>query len=90
MTVVHSGRIRVAFVAFAPYSDTASLLDLPGARRLIGRARREADVVVAYMHAGAEGTGAQHVTGQEETYVARIGAIRRRSRKWRWTPAPTW
>jgi poly-gamma-glutamate capsule biosynthesis protein CapA/YwtB (metallophosphatase superfamily) len=59
----------VAFVAFAPYAYTASLLDLPGARALIRQAARTARIVVAYMHAGAEGTEADHVTGREEVYL---------------------
>ena len=32
------------------------------------KAAGQADVVVVYMHAGAEGTEYQHVTGQEEIY----------------------
>jgi len=69
ITVVHAGGLRVAVLGFAPYSDTASLLDLPAARALIDRADTMADIVVAAIHAGAEGTGATHVTGQEESYV---------------------
>jgi poly-gamma-glutamate capsule biosynthesis protein CapA/YwtB (metallophosphatase superfamily) len=69
ITLVRANGVKVAFVAFAPYTYTASLLNLPAARALIGRARREADVVVAYMHAGAEGSGADHVTGREELYL---------------------
>ena len=69
ITVVRRGALRVAFVAFAPYSDTASLLDLDGARRLVARAARSADIVVCAMHAGAEGTAALHLTGGAETYV---------------------
>ena len=40
-----------------------------GHASLIQRARGRADLVVMYMHAGAEGSDADHVTGQEETYV---------------------
>jgi Bacterial capsule synthesis protein PGA_cap len=69
ITVVRARGVRVAFVAFAPYTDTANLLDLPAARALIRRARLRADLVVVYMHAGAEGSDADDVTGQEETYV---------------------
>jgi poly-gamma-glutamate capsule biosynthesis protein CapA/YwtB (metallophosphatase superfamily) len=53
----------------APYSDTASLLDLPAARVLIEHADALADIVVVAIHAGAEGTDAEHVTGSEESYV---------------------
>jgi hypothetical protein len=69
ITVVHAGGLHVAMLGFAPYSDTASLLDLPAARALIERADRLADIVVVAIHAGAEGTGAMHVTGGEESYV---------------------
>ena len=69
VTVVNAGSIRVAFVGFAPYRETSNLLDLDGARTLLRTARQQSDVVVAYMHAGAEGSDAQHVTGEEESYV---------------------
>ncbi len=61
--------LNVAFLGFAPYSNTASLTDLEAARSLIARARRSADIVVVAIHAGAEGSDAQHVTGEEETYL---------------------
>lgn len=66
ITVVHANGTRVAFVAFAPYFYDASLTDLPAARALIEKARVGGGVVVAYMHSGAEGSDADHVTGQEE------------------------
>jgi poly-gamma-glutamate capsule biosynthesis protein CapA/YwtB (metallophosphatase superfamily) len=69
ITLVRAGKVRVAFVAFAPYPNTADLLDLATAATLIKKARREAPVVVVYMHAGAEGSDADHVTGHEEFYV---------------------
>jgi poly-gamma-glutamate capsule biosynthesis protein CapA/YwtB (metallophosphatase superfamily) len=67
--VVTQGATKVAFAAFAPYSNTNNLLDLTAAKQLIAQARAEATVVVVYMHAGAEGSSADHVTGQDETYV---------------------
>jgi poly-gamma-glutamate capsule biosynthesis protein CapA/YwtB (metallophosphatase superfamily) len=69
ITVVRDHGVKVAFVAFAPYAYDASLLDLPAARSLIKRAAREAALVVVYMHAGAEGAAADHVTGREEYYL---------------------
>jgi poly-gamma-glutamate capsule biosynthesis protein CapA/YwtB (metallophosphatase superfamily) len=69
ITRVKAHGVKVAFVAFAPYANTASLLDLPAARALIKRATRRASVVVVYMHAGAEGAAADHVTGHEEYYL---------------------
>jgi hypothetical protein len=69
ITLVKAHGVPVAFLAFAPYSDTASLLDLAAARALIKRAAGLASVVVVYMHAGAEGATAEHVTGQEEYFL---------------------
>jgi poly-gamma-glutamate capsule biosynthesis protein CapA/YwtB (metallophosphatase superfamily) len=69
ITVVTAHGIKVAFVAFAPYDYDTNLLDLPAAQALIEQARREAAFVVVYMHAGAEGASADHVTGREEYYL---------------------
>ena len=69
ITVVHAGGEKLAFLGFAPYANTASLTDLPAARALIEAADRRADIVVVAIHAGAEGAEAQHVTGEEETYL---------------------
>ncbi len=67
--IVHVGSTSVAFIGFAPYTNTNDLLDLAAAKALIQKARLEADVVAVYMHSGAEGSEADHVTGQEEYYV---------------------
>jgi poly-gamma-glutamate capsule biosynthesis protein CapA/YwtB (metallophosphatase superfamily) len=69
ITVVDVKGLKAAFLGFAPYGNTASLLNLRAARHLIGKAARAADIVVVAIHAGAEGTGALHVTGQEEHYL---------------------
>jgi len=66
--IVHEGSVKVAFVDFAPYYNTNNLLDQANATQLISRAKRLADLVVVYMHAGAEGTSADHVTRGTETY----------------------
>jgi poly-gamma-glutamate capsule biosynthesis protein CapA/YwtB (metallophosphatase superfamily) len=69
ITVLHVKGLRIAFVGFAPYPNTAPLNDLHAARRLIRRAARRADLVVCAIHAGAEGTSALHLTGGEEIYL---------------------
>ena len=69
VTVLDSGKEKVAFLGFAPYSNTAPLTDLPVAQAMIEEAAAEANVVVVAIHAGAEGVEAQHVTGTEETYL---------------------
>ena len=66
--VTRVGATKVAFVDFAPYWNTNNLLNLPVAAQLIARAKTMADVVVVYMHAGAEGPAADHVTRSTETY----------------------
>src|SRR4051812_18257849 len=55
--------VRVAVVGFAPYPWAQSLLDIPAAQALVRKADQWADVVVATMHAGAEGSTHMNVTG---------------------------
>jgi hypothetical protein len=69
ITMVKTGGRRVAFLGFAPYGNTASLTDLETARALIEDAAAAADIVVVAIHAGAEGIGAEHVSGAEEEYL---------------------
>lgn len=66
--VVHVRGISVAFVDFAPYYLTNNLLDFTRAAQLIAQAKREAQVVIVYMHAGAEGPSADHVTRATEYF----------------------
>ena len=61
--------VHIAVVAFAPYGRTNNLLDSSAAARLIRRAHSQAGIVVVYMHAGAEGSSADHVSGSEEHYA---------------------
>ena len=67
--IVHVGPVSVAFVDFAPYPDTNDMLNAPAAAALIRHAHTRADIVVVYMHAGAEGSAADHVTRAVEYYV---------------------
>ncbi len=69
ITLVHANGLPVALLAFAPYSYDSSLLDFPVAESMIKHALTEAKIVIVYMHAGAEGTDADHVTGQEEYFL---------------------
>lgn len=50
-----TGVVRVAVVGFAPYSWAFDLRDIDWAKRIVGSAAKNADVVVVVMHAGAEG-----------------------------------
>ena len=69
ITVQNVGPIRVAVVGFAPYPWAQSLTDIAAAKRLVRKAARSADVVVVTMHAGAEGSGRQHVGRGTERFL---------------------
>ncbi len=60
ITYLPASRVRVAFLGFAPYAFDSNLLDIAGARALVRRARRRAAIVVAIIHAGAEGADQLH------------------------------
>jgi poly-gamma-glutamate capsule biosynthesis protein CapA/YwtB (metallophosphatase superfamily) len=68
-TYVTAGGEKVAFLGFAPYDYTNLLTDLETARVLIREARENAGIVVVAIHAGAEGSDALHVNGEEEIYL---------------------
>jgi Bacterial capsule synthesis protein PGA_cap len=70
--------VKVAFLGFAPYPWASSLLDIPGAERLVRKADKRADLVVVMMHAGAEGAGATHTPhGREYAFGQDRGETRR-------------
>jgi hypothetical protein len=69
ITYVRAGRARVALIGCAPYRWAQNLLDPPGTAHLVRRASRHADIVIVYMHAGAEGSAADHVSGGAESYL---------------------
>jgi poly-gamma-glutamate capsule biosynthesis protein CapA/YwtB (metallophosphatase superfamily) len=69
ITVLRSHGVRVAILGFAPYPWAQSLLDIPAAQSLVRRAAARADVVVAVLHAGAEGVTHQHVPYGTEYYL---------------------
>lgn len=66
---LRTGSTRVAVIGFAPYPWAQSLLDIPGAQRLVRKAARHADLVVVTVHAGAEGAGREHVRPGRETFL---------------------
>jgi hypothetical protein len=61
--------IRIAFLGFAPYKWASRLDDIPAAVKLVKRAAAEADVVVVAIHAGAEGSTADHVPQGTEYFL---------------------
>jgi poly-gamma-glutamate capsule biosynthesis protein CapA/YwtB (metallophosphatase superfamily) len=63
------GTMTVATVGFAPYEWAQSLSDLDAARELVREAERRADVVIASMHAGAEGQFSTRVPRKVEYFL---------------------
>jgi hypothetical protein len=69
ITVLKVPGARVAFVGFSAYPWTASITNLFAARALIRSAKRRANVVVAFVHAGAEGADQTHTPVGTETFL---------------------
>jgi poly-gamma-glutamate capsule biosynthesis protein CapA/YwtB (metallophosphatase superfamily) len=61
--------IKIALLGFAPYSYDRNLLDIPAAAAAVRRAAARAQLVIVFIHAGAEGAAAQHVRPGMETYL---------------------
>jgi capsule synthesis protein PGA_cap len=66
VTSLRLARTRVAFLGFAPYRWAAPLRDLGAVRRLVRGAAAHANVVVVFMHAGAEGGDKAHTPDHDE------------------------
>ncbi len=66
---VRAGKVKVALIGCAPYRWAQSLLDVRSSEALVRKASRHANVVLVYMHAGAEGSGADHVRSADEMYL---------------------
>jgi hypothetical protein len=66
ITTLRLPRATVAFVGFAPYRWASPLRDLGAVRRLVRAAAAQANVVVAFMHAGAEGADKTHTPNHDE------------------------
>jgi hypothetical protein len=77
ITRVTVNDIRLAIVGFSPYRWSPPLLDRAAAARIIRRADRGADVVIALIHAGAEGASRVHVHyGSEYAFGENRGDVR--------------
>ena len=67
--VLDANGVRVAFLGFAPYPWASRLDRIPQAVAQVKRAAAQADVVVVAIHAGAEGSTADHVPQGTEYYL---------------------
>jgi len=63
-----NGRIKVALIAFAPFTNSYPMLDLDAARNEIETLDATFDLVIVSFHGGAEGLEASHVPFTRETY----------------------
>lgn len=76
-SILHVGKVAVAVLGFAPYRWCANSLNLPAVRALVQKARREANVVIVYFHAGTQGANAIHVgPGPESVFGDPQGDIK--------------
>lgn len=68
---------RVALLGFSSYRWTSPIRDLPKVRALVAEAAGRANVVIVFMHGGAEGAGKTRVPfGEEEAYGELRGDLR--------------
>jgi hypothetical protein len=69
ITVAERKGLRVAFIGAAPYPWSQSLSNVAGTAALVRKAHTEADVVIVFIHAGAEGSDKTHTPkGAEYAY----------------------
>ena len=61
--------VKIALLGFAPYGYDRDLLDIPAAVAAVRQAAARAQLVIVFIHAGAEGAGAQDVRPGMETYL---------------------
>jgi poly-gamma-glutamate capsule biosynthesis protein CapA/YwtB (metallophosphatase superfamily) len=75
--IKHVDKVAIAVLGFAPYEWCADSLDLPAVTALVHRARRVANVVIVYFHAGAQGANEVNVgPGDESVFGDPQGNIR--------------
>jgi hypothetical protein len=77
IAVMAAGGTKVAVVGFSTYAWSAPMRDPTGVRALVRRAARRAPIVVALLHAGAEGADRSHTPmGSEHAYGEDRGNVR--------------
>ncbi len=68
-TYVVGHGVKIALLGFAPYPYDANLLNIPAAEKRVREAAANADVVIVFIHAGAEGADYQHVRPGTEMFL---------------------
>jgi Bacterial capsule synthesis protein PGA_cap len=69
VTVSRVGGVRVAALGFAAYPWANDIRDIDGARATIRYAAGLADIVIVFVHAGAEGEGHEHTPTAAEYHL---------------------
>jgi hypothetical protein len=69
VTIFVKDGVKFGFAAFAPNTGTVPLNDIPNAVKIVSKLKKECDIVIVSFHGGAEGTGAQRVTGEREIFL---------------------
>lgn len=67
LQVVTRNGLRIAILGFSTFPGTGPMLDVVSARMQISDAQKNADIVVACVHAGEEGIDKTHVLSGHET-----------------------
>ena len=63
-----NGDVTAALIAFAPFTNSHSMLDIEAAKRLVGQSAATYDLVIVSFHGGAEGVDADRVPFTTEHY----------------------
>ncbi|MBC8985467.1 CapA family protein [Pedobacter sp. N36a] len=60
--------VKYAICAFAPNENTVSINNLPAAKELVSRLKKQVDIVVVSFHGGGEGARFEHVPKKNEIF----------------------
>ncbi len=69
VTVFEKNGIKFGFTAFAPNTETLSLNDLTGAKKIVSDLKKQCGILIVSFHGGAEGYSAQRVSGNREIFL---------------------
>lgn len=69
ITYLNVEDVTIAFIGFSTYDFHNDINNIELARQLIAEADKQAEVIVLSIHAGAEGTGAMHVSDRQEYFL---------------------
>ena len=64
--IITRNGVRYGYAAFAPYWFTSDLMNIEKAREMIESLSKKVDIVIVYIHGGAEGPEYRHVTRKSE------------------------